>query len=81
MVSANSGARAWIAWDSLVRYSARSAGDSCGKGPPSAALAAATARSTSPSDASGTRAITSSVVGLITSMVAVDAGAAHSPPM
>jgi hypothetical protein len=44
-------------------------------------LAASTARSTSPSAASGTRAMISSVVGLMTSMTFEVDGAAHSPPM
>ena len=52
----------------------------CGQGPWSKAWrAAATARSTSASVESGTRPATSSVVGLITSMVPVPGGLTQSP--
>ena len=62
--------------------SARSPGLICGHGPESnARRAAATARSTSSFDASGTVAMTSSVSGEITSMVAVLDGSTHSPSM
>ncbi len=46
-----------------------------------AARAARTARSASSGVPSGTRPITSSVVGLITSIVPEPAGSTHSPPM
>ncbi len=46
-----------------------------------AARAARTARSASSAVPSGTRPITSSVVGLITSIVPSPAGSTHSPPM
>ena len=46
-----------------------------------ASRASATASSTSASVASGTRPMTCSVVGLITSMVPVPEGLTHSPPM
>ena len=82
MSSANACMSAWMAWDTLVRISARSAGAMCGHGPLSkASRATATALSTSASVASGTRPTTSSVVGLMTSMVPVPEGLTHSPPM
>src|SRR5437868_5876970 len=68
--------------DSARIMAARSAGVVCGHGPSSNALrAASTARSMSPSEPSGTTPTTSSVAGLITSMVLPLAGATQSPPM
>src|SRR5947209_105554 len=82
IVSANSCDRAWMPCDSARIMSARSLGVVCGHGPSSNALrAASTARSMSPSAPSGTTPTTSSVAGLITSMVLPLAGATHSPPM
>ena len=73
---------AWRAADTLVRMAALSVGAIRGQGPSSNAVRAAlTARSMSVVVASGTRPITSSVVGLITSIVPVPAGDVHSPPM
>jgi hypothetical protein len=61
---------------------ARSAGAIRGQCPWSkAALAAATARSTSAEHACGERPIGSSVVGEIVSKVSAPAGVTHSPPM
>src|SRR5438874_3978102 len=69
-------------WERARNAAARSDGDVCGHGPSSKALrAAATARSTSASEASGTTPMTSSVAGDTTSMVFPPAGATHSPPM
>ncbi len=66
----------------LVRTAPRSAGVMRGQGPWSkASRAAATARSTSASRASGTRPTSSSVVGDTTSNTAVEDGSTHSPPM
>ena len=66
----------------LVRTAPRSAGVMRGHGPWSKAWrAAATARSTSASRASGTRPTTSSVVGDTTSNTSVEDGSTHSPPM
>ena len=71
-----------MVWLTLAMTSARSAGSIRGHGPSSnARRAAATALSMSAGLASGTRAMTSSVWGEVTSMVADVAGATHSPPM
>ncbi len=73
---------AFRAAETLVKMAARSAGAMRGQGPSSKAVrAAATARSMSAVVASGTEAKTSSVVGLITSIVPVPDGDTHSPPM
>src|SRR5262245_17612499 len=60
----------------------RASGGRCGQSLSSKAeRATPTARSTSATDASGTRATTSSVWGEITSITASVAGSTHSPPM
>jgi hypothetical protein len=82
IVLANSWLRPWISWLSLAIFSARSAAVVRGHGPRSNALrAAATARSMSAFDPSGTRAITSSVDGEMTSIWFELAGSAHCPSM
>ena len=82
IVTASSSERDWRMPSKRSIASARSAGFICGQGPSSnASRAAPTAQSTSASRASGTRAITSSLCGLTTSIFAVDDGATHSPPM
>ena len=66
----------------LARMAPRSAGAMRGQGPWSkASRAAATARSTSATWASGTRPTSSSVVGDTTSNAEVEDGSTHSPPM
>ncbi len=66
----------------LARTAARSAGAMRGHGPWSkASRAAATARSTSATWASGTRPTSSSVVGETTSKAEEEDGSTHSPPM
>jgi hypothetical protein len=71
-----------MVWLTSAMTSARSAGSIRGHGPSSnARRAAPTALSMSAALASGTRAMTSSVWGDTTSMVAEVAGATHSPPM
>lgn len=82
MVLANSSERPWMSWLSLAIVSARSDGDMRGHGPRSkAARAAATARSMSAVEASGTRAMISSECGEITSIDPVPAGSTHFPSM
>src|SRR5919204_6726247 len=78
--SASSSACSSIRSASFSSSSARSAGvESSHAG--SAAFAAATARSTSSAPQRGTSAITSSVAGLMTSIVSPEAASTHSPPM
>src|SRR6266849_9943138 len=82
MVTERSSARAWSCASSAVIRSARSAGVMRGQGPRSnASRAAATARSRSASRPSGTRAMTSSVCGETTSIVAALEGGTQVPPM
>ncbi len=74
--------RAAIASLMRVTTAIRSSRVMRGQGPSSKALrATATARSTSWVDACGTRPMTSSVCGEITSMTSVPSGSVNSPPM
>ncbi|NCL73421.1 hypothetical protein AIIKEEIJ_00858 [Rhodococcus sp. YH1] len=80
--SAISGMRFFTSFPTRTRISARSAGVIRGQGPSSNALrAAATARSMSASRASGTVAMTSPLIGEITSITASLDGSTHDPPM
>jgi hypothetical protein len=80
MIFASSSLRAISPAEIFCRYSARfSAGVADHAG--NAALAAFTARSMSCAEPSGTRAITSSVPALITSMAPLPAGEIQSPLM
>ncbi len=81
MQPANSSIRVWIARDSALNFAARSAGVVRDHSPSKAVRAAATARSMSAVVPSGTRAMTCSVWGLMTSIVPVPAGETNSPPM
>ncbi len=82
MTLASSAIRVWIPAESFAIASARSLAAIFGHGPESkAARAAATARSTSASRASGTLPTISSEWGETTSIVALLEGATHCPPM
>ena len=82
ITSAMSWDRDCSAPESRLMPSARSAGVMRGHGPSSNAWrAAVTARSMSAGEASGTRPMTSSVCGEMTSIEPVPSGSTHSPPM
>ena len=79
IVAASSSPRSLNCSAIAVRNAARSAAGVAAQ-PAKAARAAATARSTSAAPAAGMRPMTSSVVGLTTSIVSSVSGAIHSPP-